>query len=409
MNVKYIILFIAIVCLVIPVMAAPSECDAVTGNQYPNCGLETNSFEDWTVPMVLPDDIGVDNGDAAHTGVYGAFMNPSEIYNGDGYIDNITSISTGHVDLETLGNIDTMSFWYNINTSTHTGNANTVVRIGSPIGGEGTIWFVDVIDPAPGVWTQYTVSGTELEAMAAGNGSTLTTSFYINFISETYKPEAGVGAASLEVYIDDVVITFSGISTCTNATNITSNSATLCAVGGTDPKWFTYGQRSGSHSWRTPNFTGNSYDVHGSPLLGATTFYYSACDSSGCGSEQVFETLPLVPQPQTTFGAGVRNITNDPSNIPVLAWESNRAYFWLLPTSMSSLVWGLVFLAIFIAMWIRERDLTVPVILGLIVGSFVLYGDAGLGLGIPVEFTAMAQGLTYAALAGIVLTWMKRS
>jgi hypothetical protein len=410
---KYLILFIALICLIIPVMAnGNTSCYAVVGNQYPNCGLETNSFEDWTVPMVLPDNIGVDNGDAAHTGVYGAFMNPSEIYNGDGFIDNITSISTGHVDLGTLGNIDTMSFWYNINTSVHTGNANTVVRIGSPIGGEGTIWFVDVIDPAPGVWVEYSVSGTDLEAMAAGNGSTLATSFYINFIAETYKPEPGAGTASLEVFIDDVDITFSSIGTCTNATNITSNSATLCSIGGTAPKWFKYGQLSGHLSWETPNFTGNSYNVHGSPLLGNTVFYYSACDESGCGSEQVFKTLSITPQAQTTFSHSLQNITDDPSNIAGIASESVSGYFWLLnpavPTSYS-IVWGLVFFAIFLGLWIRERDLTVPVILGLITGTFIMYSNAGLNLGIPVYFQSMAQGIAYASLAGVILAFVKRS
>jgi hypothetical protein len=409
---KYIILFIAIILLVLPVVAAPSECDAVIGNEYPNCGLETNSFEDWTVPIVLPDDIGIDNGDQAHSGVYGAFMNPAEIYNGDGAKDNITGFSTGHVNLETLGTINTMSFWYNINTSVHTGNANTIVRIGSPIGGEGMIWFVDVTDPAPGVWVQYSVTGAELEAMAIGNGSNLTSSFYISFYAETYKPGAGAGAASLEVFIDDVVITFEPISTCTNASAITSNSATLCAIGGAAPKWFKYGQLPGHLSWKTPNFTGNSYNVHGSPLLGNTVFYYSACDSSGCGSEEVFKTLSITPQTQTTFSNSLRNITDDPSNIAGIASESVAGYFWLLnpavPTSYS-IVWGLVFFAIFLGLWIRERDLTVPVILGLITGTFIMYSNAGLNLGIPVYFQSMAQGIAYASLAGVILAFVKRS
>jgi hypothetical protein len=408
---KYLILVIALVCLALPVLADPLPCSDVTGNQFPNCGLETGDFTGWTVPLSLPPSIDV-NTESAHTLVYGGYINPVEILNGDGYVDNITGFSTGHVDLETLGSIDTMSFWYKINDSTHTGNANTVVRIGSPIGGEGTIWFVDVIDPAPGSWTYYSISGTELEAMAAGNGSTLTPSFYISFYGETYKPEPGAGAASLDMYIDDVVITFSGISTCTNATNITSNSATLCAVGGTAPKWFRYGQLSGHLSWETPNFTGNSYNVHGSPLLGNTVFYYSACDGSGCGSEQVFKTLSITPQAQTTFSHSLNNITDDPSNIAGIASESVSGYFWLLnpavPTSYS-IVWGLVFFAIFLGLWIRERDLTVPVILGLITGTFIMYSNSGLSLGIPIYFQSMAQGIAYASLAGVILAFVKRS
>ena len=95
--------------------------------------------------------------------------------------------------------------------------------------------------------------------------------------------------------------------------------------------------------------------------------------------------LAITPQPTTTFGAAFDNITKNPTDIEVFSGSAINSYFWIVPT-MPALVWGLVFFGIYLGLWIRERDLVVPVILGLISGSFILYTDAGLGLGIPLEF-----------------------
>lgn len=205
-----------------------------------------------------------------------------------------------------------------------------------------------------------------------------------------------------------LVIPVMGVPTTSDAASVTSNSAYLAMTGGTQPMWFEYGQTSGLLSWKTPNSSIPNYTVYGSPLLGDTTFYFRACDATGCGAEKSFTTSALTPMTQTTFGASLDNITNSQFDIETMARESISGYFWLTPT-FPSIVWGLLFFGIYVGLWIRERDLVVPVILGLISGSFILYGDQGLGLGIPVEFRALAQGVSYAALAGVLLTLMKRS
>jgi hypothetical protein len=212
----------------------------------------------------------------------------------------------------------------------------------------------------------------------------------------------------LIVAIFCLILPVCALPTTAAATAVTNNGATLQCTGNSGVTWFMYGQQSTALSWRTPNFTGTNYSVYGSPILGSTKFYYKACDSTGCGSTTFFTSSALTPSPVTTFGAGLTNITNGEYDITIIAGESIGGYFWLLPT-MPSLVWGLLFFGIFLGLWIRERDMVVPTILGLIVGSFIMWGDAGLGLGIPAEFLGIAQGLTYAALAGIILSLMKRS
>lgn len=199
------------------------------------------------------------------------------------------------------------------------------------------------------------------------------------------------------------------LPTTSAATLVGENTAFLQMTGGTNPMWFEYGQKSGSLTWVTPNSSFPNYTVYGSPLTGNTVFYFRACDTTGCGAELSFTTSVLTPQPQTTFGAGVDNITRSSFDILVLAHESIGGYFWIAPGNLSVIVWGLLFFGIYIGLWIRERDLVVPVILGLITGTFIMWGDTGLGLGIPPEFLAMAQGIAYAALAGIILSLLKRS
>ena len=56
----------------------------------------------------------------------------------------------------------------------------------------------------------------------------------------------------------------------------------------------------------------------------------------------------------------------------------------------------------------KTRYVAVPVLVGLIAAPYLLYSNQGLGLGIPMEFQAIAQGLTYACVAGILLLILKK-
>lgn len=212
----------------------------------------------------------------------------------------------------------------------------------------------------------------------------------------------------LFIFMICLVLPVCALPTTQAATSITSNGATLNSAGGVAPIWFEYGQKSGSLTWKTANSSNASQIVYGSPIIGNTLFYFRVCDGTGCGNELSFTTSALVPMAQTTYSAALNNMTASQFDIETIAGNSIAGYFWLTPT-FPAIVWGLLFFGIYVGLWIRERDLVVPVILGLITGTFVMYGDVGLQLGIPVEFQAAAQGITYAALAGIILAWMKRS
>jgi len=188
---------------------------------------------------------------------------------------------------------------------------------------------------------------------------------------------------------------------------ISSNNVSLAATGVTAPAWFEYGMTSGSLIWRTPNETATgayTRRVYGSPLMAGQKFYYRICDSTGCGAESFFTLAVANPQPQTTFGNAYYNITESGFDPAIIALNAMSPYIW--PVSSPSIVYGLVFLFVFAGLWIRGRDVTIPSILGLLVGFVIL--NPVYGMGIPAAFSGVSQGIAYASIAGIIMGLFKK-
>lgn len=201
------------------------------------------------------------------------------------------------------------------------------------------------------------------------------------------------------------------------ATLVGSNNATVSATGGTGTEgWFVWGQNSGDEYWITPNITiaagAFSYRISQSPLFGASVFYYKACDQSGCGSEQSFTTLPVTPIPTQNIGTFYQNITESGLSIPAIGYNLLTAYTWVQPGDTSAVpstvVFMLIFSPIFIGVWLRSRTVLVALILGFIVGSFLLYSNAVLGVSMPPEVSDLARAICYVAFAGVVVYIIKR-
>ena len=201
------------------------------------------------------------------------------------------------------------------------------------------------------------------------------------------------------------------IPTTGAATLVGSNNATLAATGGGVDCWFTYGTNSGNHYWITPNTTAAagvfSQRIHSAPLTGNTLWYYAACDETGCDAEQSFFTLPVTPLHQTNMGGFYRNITQSGFNIPNMAANLIGPYVWNTNIPLV-IVFLLIFMPVFVGIWLRSRSAIMVMITGFITGSFILYADRGLQLGIPPEVTQVAQALCYVAFAGAVIYILKR-
>jgi len=196
---------------------------------------------------------------------------------------------------------------------------------------------------------------------------------------------------------------------------IGNNNATFSANSAASHAWFEYGMTPTTLTVWTANVTAGgvyTWTEVGSPLTSGETYYVAGCDDTGCDGPVEFTILDATPLPTTTFGKLVTNATASRYNILAMIIHIPMAYTWLFPASNSalaiSIVAGLVFFAIFFGLAMRTRYAAIPVLIGLVSAPYLLYQNQGLNLGIPLEFQAVAQGLMYAAVAGILILILKK-
>jgi hypothetical protein len=212
--------------------------------------------------------------------------------------------------------------------------------------------------------------------------------------------------------------TASAIPTINAATNIGNNNFTLSATGcAATGCWFEYGIKSDNLLvWSATNapiagtVTSTEY---GAPIEPSMTYYAKACDSTGCSANTIsFTTTAYTPLPTYTLGYAVSNWTRSKFNILYIPMQLMVPYTWLFPQDMATtaiaIVCGMLFFFIYVGLWLRQRSVVGPVIIGLLTASSLLFSNQGLNLGIPVEFQAVAQALLYASIAGIFLSLLKR-
>jgi len=201
----------------------------------------------------------------------------------------------------------------------------------------------------------------------------------------------------------------SAVPTGGAATGITSNSFNV-SVSGSDggDTWISWGQAPGCHGWGSSYATGDgTIMVYGAPIIGGSTVYYVACDSTGCDSNEQTLAIPTItPVPTTTFGVWYRNMTNRHFAIDSIAPNILPGY---LATGMSAtLLWGIMFFFIMFGFWFRTRSVRLVIIMAFLMSVFILTPTAGLMLGAPLMFQYVAQGLMAAAIAGILVSFIRK-
>jgi len=193
------------------------------------------------------------------------------------------------------------------------------------------------------------------------------------------------------------------------ASAISSNNFTV-AVTGSDggDVWIAWGTVAGSHPWASGYQTGDgSLTTYGAPIIGGSTIYYVACDSTGCDpNEQTLNIPAITPNPTTTFGAGFRNMSARHFSIDSIAPNLLPGYF---ATGISpTLLWGIMFFFIAAGFWFRTRSVRLIVILIFLMGTFIFAPTSGLMLGIPLMGQYILQGLMAAAIAGILIGFIRK-
>lgn len=68
---------------------------------------------------------------------------------------------------------------------------------------------------------------------------------------------------------------------------------------------------------------------------------------------------------------------------------------------LGSVFWGVLFALIFGIMWISMEDITIPALLGMIIGASIWYL-------MPAEWVQMAMSMTVISLAGLVYSYLKK-
>ena len=197
------------------------------------------------------------------------------------------------------------------------------------------------------------------------------------------------------------------VPTTLAATMIGNNNATLNGNAGTGTNgWFALGLYSGNDIALLPNVTISggafSYTITGTPMSINTTWYYEACDQTGCGAETFFTLLPVTPIPQTTFGTAAQDMINSGFSPINLVWDALQPF--ILVTT-ATVFFGLIFGAVFIGIWLRTRGTLIATQLWMIFAGLAASSATGLYLGLPPEFLALAQALLYVSIAGTFVAY----
>jgi uncharacterized protein YceK len=197
----------------------------------------------------------------------------------------------------------------------------------------------------------------------------------------------------------------SAVPTTDAVSGLTNREVTFNAHGGATDCWFEWGgSNTGKMIYATMNDTAcGPYTQFGSPLLTSYTYYVKSCDTSGCGSTVSFTTPSSTLSNRTYYGSGVMVMMRSGMNVTQIMGVIITPY---TNTMTAPVTWGLLFLFIFLGLWIKPKDVTIPMMLAFIAGGAIWAGTASLG--IPPEFADIGQGLMYASTAGLVFSWFSK-
>ena len=192
------------------------------------------------------------------------------------------------------------------------------------------------------------------------------------------------------------------------ASGVTSNSFNVTMTGsdGGDT-WVAWGQATGQNNWASATQTGDGvFYVYGAPIIGGTTVYYKGCDSTGCGNELTAPIPAITPLPTPTFGKIFTNLTAQHFAMTSIPAALVAAY---VATQVSITIFaGILFFFVFFGFWFRTKSVRLALVLGLLMAVFIITPTAGLMLGAPVLFQLCAQGFMAAAIAGVLVSFMRK-
>lgn len=207
--------------------------------------------------------------------------------------------------------------------------------------------------------------------------------------------------------------------TTLNATNYTTNYVILNGnlTGLTEPfaiVYFEYGALPGIYIYGTTeqNLTSNgvfNQTLEGIQLIPDQTYYFRTVGNENAsstlvyGSEKSFPLDPLTTIPTPDFSKHYEELEEAKFNLTKLVVVIPKTYTDLIEGTRENalaLFTGVLFALIFIGIWIRQEDVGIPAILGMLLGG-VLWAL------LPEEFTKIAYSLLIVSLGSLIYTLIK--
>ena len=197
-------------------------------------------------------------------------------------------------------------------------------------------------------------------------------------------------------------------------TDIGDNNFVLHATGASGDTYFRWGIKEDWQAFQTPTTTpaGGIVEtsMYGSPIMPSTQYYVKACDTTGCGNVVSFLTTQITLIVERTDEDPITNLTKSNFNLAYLPANLAYPYTILFPGQESfgiALVTGIIFTGFFVGFWIKSKSTHTGLFTGILIVS--LLGTTGTAaMGIPPEFLGIAQGIMYAAIAGVLLSLLKK-
>jgi len=107
--------------------------------------------------------------------------------------------------------------------------------------------------------------------------------------------------------------------------------------------------------------------------------------------------LNPTPIPDYDFDKNFDNLTSSNLTLSNLTTVGAAPYEDLI----GAIFWGLLFTVIFAMLWITMEDITIPALLGMIIGASIWYL-------LPGEWVKIGMSLTVISMAGIVYSYLKK-
>jgi hypothetical protein len=208
------------------------------------------------------------------------------------------------------------------------------------------------------------------------------------------------------IFLTVVTVSSAAVITTHDATNITASTVILHGHldTGTYDVWFEYGV-DGNYIYQSEhqNITGPyvfGSNLSGLPLIPGQNYSFRAAGNlSGIytvGGRKNFTLLEGELLPDRDFDKYYEILKGDELNLT--RWSENITKPF--EDLMGNIFWGLFWGIIFAALWIRQEDVTVPCLLGMVIG-------ASLWELLPFEWVGVGQMLFIISFAGILYSLLK--